>query len=575
MCTYTKVVLKHTSSTTTNAAIHQASRQTSKLVSTHRQSVWKIALLFATTISPKAYSAENASTFLVQRNSTAVAPADTATASLGPLPPAAYPADGAPILLSQGNSLTAVPKAAGKPEASSGNSTPELGFTNSQNPNEKITNGRLGGPPEPISSVPKVGLFPGLGETFLNAGFDLHGAAFDQVLNNISTGSVTGRAENLLAITPNLDVDLGKLIGIAGGNIHASVVFLALRADQPDYANYAGGNLVGEQATPGLPGKGVELAELTYEQRFFSGKLSIEAGQTSVYRYFFLPNSLDPLTHYAPLDTINADFPDLPFPNWGGRATYKLTPRWYVQTGAFEDNFIGGTTYPGQFGDRNAAGAEILAEIGYRTEFTAAAPRNLEVGFEWNTRTGYSNIKGLPFLANQFDTATDYPGGGVIYAQGLQTLWHGKRAHGPFIPAPSINIYGQIDVAVDKPQPLDFDAMVGFNFTGYIPGRPFDATGIQVNYLRLSEIEANFETRNQDIFAGPGPSQPRDGYRFQVIQNVQVTNSFSVRPFVEYIVDPDNTGNSAIGRRPSSGFQVGLLTVLALGPFLGTSNKPF
>ena len=482
-------------------------------------------------------------------------------------------AGGAPTLPAQSVSLTKAPAKAGQVEASPGTRKSEFGLPNDKNPNEKTTTGNLSSPPEPISNVPKGGRFPGFGEILLNEGIDLHGAAFDRFLANPSTGVITGRAENLLAIAPNLDIDLGKLVGIPGGTVHASALILALRADQPNYANYAGGNLVGEQATPGLPGKAVELSELTYEQRVLNGKFSIEAGQTSPYRYFFFPNSLDPLTHYSSVGTVDADYADLPFPVWGGRATYKLTSQWYLQTGAFEDNFRGATTYPGAFGDRYASGVQILGEIGYRTEFFDAAPRNFELGFEWNTRTGYSNVKGLPFTANAFDTAADYPGGGIIYAQGLQTLWHGAPRKGGS--PPSINIYGSIDVAVDKPQPIDLDAMAGFNFTGFIPGRPFDATGIQVKYLRLSQIEANFETRNHDIFAGSGSSQPRDGFQFELIQNIQMTNSISIRPLAEYILTPDNTGNSTLGRRPSSGFQLGLFTVLELGPFLGTSNKPF
>ena len=47
------------------------------------------------------------------------------------------------------------------------------------------------------------------------------------------------------------------------------------------------------------------------------------------------------------------------------------------------------------------------------------------------------------------------------------------------------------------------DALTGVNFTGFIPGRPFDALGLQVHYQRLSAIEANFETTVETMFQWP------------------------------------------------------------------------
>lgn len=114
----------------------------------------------------------------------------------------------------------------------------------------------------------------------------------------------THETEHLLAIAPALDVDLGKAVGITGGNIHIATTFLTLRANEPNYVTDGGGLLVAnQQGVPALSGHFFYLSEATYEQRLLNDRLSIEVGQTSVYRYFFLPNSLDPLTHYS---TVNA-----------------------------------------------------------------------------------------------------------------------------------------------------------------------------------------------------------------------------------------------------------------------------
>lgn len=492
------------------------------------------------------------------------------------LPLAALAADLGSTVATQKRPLTAVPVDAGRSEASPGNQTSPLGVSSGPQNTTGNSSAELGGPPTPISNVPRVGLFPGLGKTLLDHGFDLHGVAFDNVRSLQGAGVRTHQTENLLAIAPTLDVDLGKAAGITGGNLHISTTFLTLRANEPNYVIDGGGALVSnQQGVPALSGHYFYLSQATYEQRLLEGRLSIEAGQTNVYRYFFLPNSLDPLTHYSTTVVVNGDIPTVPFPTWGGRATYKFpSSNWYVQAGAFEDNFIRSTNYPLSFGTRTSSGVQILGEVGYRSEFTNSAyPANLEAGVLYNTRSGYSNVKGSPAPASRFVTAANYPGGGVLYAQGLQTLWRG--APNPAGPPANISVYGSLDFAVDKPQPIDFDAIAGLNFTGLIPGRPFDALGVQAHYQQLSKVEGNFESQAHNFFAGPGPNQRRNGMQFELVGSVQLTPAISIRPLVEYFVNPDNLNDVRGKRRPANGFEVGVFTVVSLARLLGTSAKPF
>ncbi len=426
--------------------------------------------------------------------------------------------------------------------------------------------------PIPTSPPPRVGLFPAFGKTLLDAGIDLHGVAFDHFLANPSTGVAPGQAANLAAFRPAVDLDLGKLVGLTGGNVHLGLTFFGLRRDIPQIITQAGGVLTGFQTTPATETNLLSL--FTYEQRFLEGKLSIEAGRTNVYNYFLLPNSLDPFTHYSTTFQVTGDFPSTPYPVWGGRATYKLTPTWYVQGGAFEDNYRAATNDGDRFNTRYSSGAQILGEVGHRSEFSNAAyPSNLEVGLEWNTRSGRSNLKGTGAPAAPLLQVANYPGGGVIFLQGQQVLWRGPaRKVGP---PTNIAVYGSLDTSVDKPQPIDLDAMIGVNFTGFIPGRPFDALGLQTRYQRLSQIEANGESRRQRILAGPGPRQSRDGFSFEAVGNIQVTPAIAFRPIVEYFVNPDNYYPPAPPGRPHDGFEAGIFAVVSLGRLLGTSIKPF
>lgn len=210
-------------------------------------------------------------------------------------------------------------------------------------------------PPVPTSPPPRVGLFPAFGKTLLDRGIDFHGIAFDHFLANPSAGVATGNTTNLGAIRPAVDLDLQRLIGLPGGNLHVGASFFGLRSNVPQIITQAGGFLTGFQTLPVT--QPTLLSLLTYEQRLLGGRFSVEVGRTNVFNYFLLPNSLDPFTHFAPTFQIVGDFNSPPYPVWGGRATYKLTPTWYVQAGAFEDNYYSAVNYGNRFGIGPAPGA--------------------------------------------------------------------------------------------------------------------------------------------------------------------------------------------------------------------------
>ena len=502
----------------------------------------------------------------------------SAILAAGLLPVAANAADPASVDITSTMGTPPVVFAQAEPPAfasqpSKGNEGSASGI--STNPSNNTTGSQaLSNVPLPISGPPLIGLFPGVGRTLLDDGIDLHGLAFDHFLANPTAGNITGRTYNLATIGVSADLDLGKLLDVTGGNIHTTVNFFGLRSNIPSIITETGGFLAGFQTTPVPSTSSVVLSELTYEQKLLDGRLSIEVGRTSVYQYFLLQNGLDFFSNFSSTFTIDGDFPVIPFPVWGGRATYHFTPKWYVQAGAFEDNYFRAAYNPNNFGVTGNSGVQILGEVGYRSEFNNADdPANFELGAEGDTRSGVSNVKGAALLATPFNQATAYPGGGLIFFQGMKVLWRGAKT--PFGPPPNIAVYGSVDASFDKPQPIDMDSVIGFNFTGFVPGRPFDALGVQVHYQRLSAIEANYETRTQNIFAGPGPAQSRDGYAFEVVGRIAVTPWLFLSPTVQYVVNPDDLFDPAQARRPTDGFVTSVFAVVPLGFLFGTSNKPF
>ena len=166
----------------------------------------------------------------------------------------------------------------------------------------------------------------------------------------------------------------------------------------------------------------------------------------------------------------------------------------------------------------------------------------------------------------------------VFFAQGQKVVYRTQsRPDGP--PA-NIALYGSVTASVDKPQPIDMDALAGVNVTGFIPSRPFDAFGVQVRYQRLSAIEQARETLVQRILARLPGTQSRNGYSVELVGNIQLTPAVTLRPLVEYFIHPDNyygppAAGAGVYQRPQSGFEAGFFLVASLGRLLGTSSKPF
>ena len=443
------------------------------------------------------------------------------------------------------------------------------------NPSQNTPGEELRPSAAPLSLAPvTTGLFPSLGNRLLNYGIDFHGAILDHAVTNPSAGNTPGNTAQLGIFRPVIDLDMGKLVGIPGGSVHFSLTYFFSKSDEPGIIAQTGGVLNGYQTTPVLEAS--TLTRLTYEQQLLDGRLDIEFGKSNVHQYFFIPNSLDPFTYDSPLLYADSDFNSIPYSVWMGKATYKFGRGWYVEAGAFEDNYRQVGKYGWNFGDRNASGVQVIGELGYRTDFRDEAyPANLEAGFVWNTRHGYSNVKGTGNNATRANTAANYPGGGVFAFQGAKVLARGPDR--PGLPPVNLQIYGQLDAAVDKPQPFDLDATIGFNLTGAIPFRPADILGIQARYLRLSNVEAAFETAehtllNRRRFAG---TQPRDAYQFEASYQLQVTQYATLSLYGQYYVHPDDYEVPFVNHVPKTGFVAGTLLRVPLGPLLGTSAKPF
>ena len=438
--------------------------------------------------------------------------------------------------------------------------------TNAVNPKNEVSI------PAPISQPVQTGLFPGIGNTLLDDGIDIHGLIFDHFLANTTAGPIPGNTTNLGVAAPAVDIDLNKIAGIRGATVHVEDTIFFAKNNNPNSVVDVDGVINAYQTLPTLTSS--TLSVLSYEQMLLNDKLDIEIGRTNIHRSFFIPNGLDPFNGISTTLAVDGDLVPIPFPVWAARAAYHLTPTWFLQGGVYEDIYIRPTDNGYPLGATSASGAIALGEVNYRSEFeNARYPANMELGFLYDSRSGQTNLKGsgVPYVAAV--DGPNYGNAGVFYFQGQKVLWRGAAV--PKARPANIAIYGSVDAAVQKPQPIDMDAIVGMTFTGFIPGRLSDVFGVEIHYQRLSAAEANHETQNQMLAAGPGQPQSRNNYGFETTASIAITRSLSIAPYVQYFVHPDGYVVSLLPRRPSDGFITGATLILSIGRFLGTSKKPF
>lgn len=275
-------------------------------------------------------------------------------------------------------------------------------------------------PSLPISGPPRTGLFVDAGRTLIEDGIDIHGIAIDHFLANPSVGNIIQQTYNLLALAPAVDFDLQRLAGVKGATVRVIVTLFGLRSNIPTIARDTGGFDDGFQTMLAPSTTPVLLSVLTYEQKLLNDRLSIEFGRANIYRSFLLPNALDFFGDYGTTLTVDGNTNSIPYPVWSAHATYHFTTKWYVQAGAYQANFYRAVYNNFNLGAGSSSGAQVLGELGYRSEFNNASyPANFEIGNEFNTAGhGYYNIKATGVLASSRNTATAYAGGGVVFFEG-------------------------------------------------------------------------------------------------------------------------------------------------------------
>lgn len=332
----------------------------------------------------------------------------------------------------------------------------------------------------------------------------------------------TAYAQQLRA---GVDIDMERIAGVSGGTIHVTVNDRRGVGISSDFV----GNRLPIQEDAG--GYYARLSELTWEQNFDSGRLNLRAG------FFAMGNDLGGLSIGCNL--VNAAFCAHPlsesgntgwynYPNarWGAAVRYKLRPDLLLRTGVYQVNadlgleknafrpFAGRTTgmlvpLELEYDPGTAPGSRVLPghyKVGFYYD-TANAARQGTVGRVHSRFGGY-------VLADQM----------ILRDRGGD----GKRG---------LSIFGHFTANPEQSAQITRWYAAGLLKVGTFHGRDADTVALGVIHAQVNRRLRAEHAETLGLAEGY-TALPEGETAIELSYGMQVNRWLSIRPDVQYIVDP-------------------------------------
>ena len=408
---------------------------------------------------------------------------------------------------------------------------------NTVGPGSKPTSAAPALPPPPSTPESPFAAVTAFGQTLKQKGIYLQLGYAEDFSANISGGLQRGFMPTGELFFGTV-LDLETIAGIPGASLHVTF---------DERNGYAINSIVGTQgplqANSG-PTRAIRLSEFYWEQGFDNDRLDIIIGRTNPTFDFATSDvscqSVSSIICAQPgswyFSNSNQAYPAS---TWGGRVNFALTPEVYIRAGAFEDNPNQLRTNQQGFSwsTSGSTGVFIPAEVGYSTSFSSAAyPTKVAVGGYWDA-TNYTNPGEI---RRQGRTA--------YWLQGQQTIWR---------PNPKTNqsltvFAGGITYTGGAPYWGQYYA--GFLDRGPFFSRPDDTILFEGSY-----------------YANNSNQRPNKASQwiFELNYGFQLTPGVTIKPFTQYVVNPNNFLPAAGSREPSNAWIVGVQVAINAAEIFG------
>jgi porin len=342
------------------------------------------------------------------------------------------------------------------------------------------------------------------------------------------------------------DLDLAKLVGAAGLTFHAN----AFQSHGPRLSAQDIGNIMPVSSIEELAT--TRLYEAWFEQKFWSDKFSIRAGQLAADAEFITAQYTDPFmgaTYGWPTITsvdLPSGGPSPPLAAMGARMKAVLNDNFTFLAGVFDGNAAGPGTDDPQSRDR------------YGVNFRVNDPPFAigEVQFAYNQE---KNSKGLPgtvklggwyhagvfddqrFAANGVSLASPLANAPAqldsdygVYAVFQQMLYSFEGAHQS---ERNIGMFVRASASPEDERNLvDFYADTGIAVSGAMTSRPDDKFGIAFAYSHISSAARALD-QDYALFGMPRPLRDYEA-NITAAYVAEIRKGWTVWPTIQYVVNP-------------------------------------
>jgi porin len=425
-----------------------------------------------------------------------------------------------------------------------------------------------------------------LGDDLRERGVSLGVVLFSGQFRNPSTGISPGHSANFGMVYFNVGLDLEKIAGLRGTDIHISEVL-----NKPSYNTGTYLFQTGSGFTPfPVINKTTDLARFTVGHRTLDNRLRLDFGRMNLNREFMVLDMCAGCLFSAPATVMNQ--PGVSKSSWGATARYRLDEASAVGVGVLEDNAAMWQRTTGwQWRHDTATGYIGIANYTAQRGFDRwAYPYRLETGL-FHTTARYDdplyNTDGTSHVLQPAGTLLQHAGKTGAYFQGRKVYWRPGAVPGAGGRGAPENLaaYGGAVYTAGAGESYPIEAYVGTEWSGFMQSNPAALVGSTLRYIQLGKRRALYEqqaragyTSMLNMMSGgaiPVVDQPvsRNMFALDLHGRIGLVPGVFVESAVQYLKNP-NAMIPATQERIRSGYMFSISLLADFGALSGLSRLP-
>jgi porin len=313
------------------------------------------------------------------------------------------------------------------------------------------------------------------------------------------------------------DVDTQKLVGLPGGSLHASALWIEGTDPSARVGNL---NAISSLSAPAA----ARLYQLWYKQAL--APVTVKLGEVLASDDFMVSPSAALYFNAGfgtyPTFTANINAPTYPLGAPGALVQWQVVESLQLQAGVYVADAGPNDASNHGFGWSTDHGWVVFAEIAYKASLGGRA--------------------GLYKLGGYYDTArfTDLVtgdsvrGNGSLYVLGDQTVYAGAEG----VPTVSVFVGAGLSPQEDR-NTVHYYAQAGVNVTGLLPPRPKDTLGLGATYTGISD---DFVQANR---AAGTPVTSQEAI-IELTYQAVITPFLTLQPDLQLVVDANQSRHNAV-----------------------------